>query len=348
VNAPEVLDHQADLLVRLENPNVRKAWSHHVSLDMGIEHPVAWGGASQAQAEEVIRSSAAANIQALDHNLHDAAAYYVTKDMADLVTYSASQLEELDRISREIIPSAAGIARFEGGIPFRDVRGATLRISWLVWGPVVVGSRHIAGGGEPTEATAIWLFNDHREEPDMIGQRVEAEFPGIERLIGRWGFIATDTVYEGQRLGPAWRMPPEELTELIEEQGSIPVEFTNTNRLIHAFWLLLGQTVTDIGEAPIDRARRKRAQKMSLPPRVTIVRLRNTAGRQQPGESLVEWNHRWVVKGHWHWFHCGPNHPLAQEIEPGVYMCRRWLAPYVKGPEGKPLVITEKVYKLER
>lgn len=348
MNAPEVLDHQADLMVRLENPMVRRAWTHHIALDMGIDHPVAWGGATQQQAEAVIQSSAAANIQNLQAITADAAAYFVTPDMCDLIQYSASQLDELDRITREIQPTAAGIVRFQGGIPFRDVRGATLRISWMVWGPVIVQSRHIRGGGEPQEVTAIWLFNDHREEPDVIAQRLQAEMPEVAPLFGRWGMIATDTLYENQRLGPAWRTPPEDLTADIVADGAIPVEFTNVNRMVHAFWLLLGQTVVDPTEAHIDRARRKRAQKMALPPRVTIIRLRHRESGRAEGESLVEWNHRWLVRGHWHWFHCGPGHPLAQEISPGVFMCRRWLAPYVKGPEGKPLVITEKVYKLER
>lgn len=349
MNAAEVLDHQADLIVRLENPTVRRAWTGQMEADMGVAQPMAW---TNREGSEAVRShlsaSAAASLGMMTDAVRDASAFYITEDLTQLVVYAASQLNETDRISRELMPTRSGIARFAGGIPYRDVRGQVLRISWLIWGPAVFslkGSRHDIG--EPEQHFAVWMFNDQRDEPDAIARQIENEL-GAVPWVGRWGFIGQEQLVDETRLGPAWLAAPEEKTAYLAESGVIPMEFTNVKRLVHAFWLLLGQTVTEARDAQIDRARRKRAGRANIPPRVTVIQLRHVESRRAEGESLVEWNHRWPVRGHWHWFHCGENHPQAQEVAPGKFMCRLWLAPYVKGPADKPLVTTQKVYKLNR
>jgi hypothetical protein len=349
VDAKEMLDHQADLIVRLQQPMLRRAWQHQMALDMGFDNPASWGGVSQEDSLRRINAAAAGGLDTMTATIREATPYFVTPDMTRLVTYAASQLEDLDRIDRKIVPSASGLVRFEGGIPFRDVRGATLILNWVLWGPVTTVNRNVIGGGEPTEAIAVWAFNDHYTNPDQIAERLVEEIPDeIRALYGRWGFAFAEFLYDQQRLGPAWRIPPEEYTQQIVESGGVPVEFSNIARFMHAFWLLLGQKVTISEPAHLDRPRRKRAERAGLPARVTVIRLRAAETRQHPGESLVDWSHRWVVKGHWRWYHCGPNHPQAQEISPGEYMCRLWIAPFIKGPADKPLVITEHVYKLER
>jgi len=45
----------------------------------------------------------------------------------------------------------------------------------------------------------------------------------------------------------------------------------------------------------------------------------------EPGK--VEWQRRWMVRGHWRLQPYGPKHSLRR---------MRWIDPYVKGPEDKP------------
>jgi hypothetical protein len=356
VRAPEVLDHKADLMTRLDNPMVRRMWRAQVAED--IVRPRAT--AQEALPDERMASSqAGAVIEAMRITLPKAEAFHVNQEMCSLVQYAASQLDELDRIDRTIMPSRSGIARFEGGLPFQDVRGRKMLISWAVWCPVMVQyARPRQDSGEPFEATVIYLFNDHREEPDEIydllpASAAETDSPAeamemLERTLGRWGFIGANNVYDQMRLGPAlMETSPEHVASILID-GDVPHDYTNPLRLMHAFWLLLGQTVADVSDAPIDRARRKRTGRMGIPDRVTVIQLRRTESKRAEGESLVEWSHRWVVRGHWAWYHVGPDHPLAQEVEPGRYMARIWRAPFVKGPAGKPLVVTDKVYALHR
>jgi hypothetical protein len=94
---------------------------------------------------------------------------------------------------------------------------------------------------------------------------------------------------------------------------------------------------------------RKRADRKRIPPRVVVIQLRNLEhSARGEGESMVQWGHRWMVRAHPRWQVCGPDHPLAQEIEPGKWRARIWIWPYVKGPASKPLVISEKIYALHR
>jgi hypothetical protein len=53
----------------------------------------------------------------------------------------------------------------------------------------------------------------------------------------------------------------------------------------------------------------------------------------------VEWSKRWVVRGHWRWQSYGPGRTERRRI---------WISPFIKGPDGAPLVVSEKVYDLRR
>jgi hypothetical protein len=357
MKAPEMLDHKADLMVRLASPTVYAAWRGQVEAD------IRWTGLPDPsyptfRQQQMNRANAAAIITTLRYDLPEAECFHVNQDMTTLVRYVATQLDETDRFRRLMLPTRSGIARFEGGIPWIDVRGKQMRLSWVVWGPILAGtSRHDVG--EPAEWTHFWLFNDHFDEPDEIAAELYADCArrdgqrGVDwarHTFGRWGFMGGEYLAEGERLGPPLREPDEEKAAEVLADGDVPHAYMNPRRLLCALWLLLGQTVTSTVPADIDRARRKRAGRAQIPARVTVVQLRNIESRRGEGESLVEWSHRWVVRGHPAWRACGPNHPLAEPYpdDPTRFRCRVWIAPFQKGPADKPLVVTEKVYALHR
>jgi hypothetical protein len=363
VRAPEILDHKADLMTRLQNPDVYRSWRGQVEMDIRWEDqsgPVPLNDQRRASN----RSNAAAIITTLRDCLPEAECFHVNEDMTALVQFAATQLDESDRFRKLMLPSRSGIVRFEGGIPWTDVRGKSMRLSWAVWGPILARhGRHDVG--EPDEYTHFWLFNDHFVEPDEIAHELMHDFeergrrsgwaPGegvaqARRIWGRWGFMGGEYMSEGERLGPAMRVPPEAKMAEILDSGGVPHNYTNPRRLLHALWLLLGQTITQTDEAHLDRSRRKRAGRAGIPPRVTVVQLRNVESRRSEGETYVEWSHRWIVRGHPAWRQCGPNHPLAEPYpdDPTKFRVRVWIAPFQKGPADKPLVLTEHVYALHR
>lgn len=106
---------------------------------------------------------------------------------------------------------------------------------------------------------------------------------------------------------------------------------------LRSAWLLMKQTLASITEVEPDRAARRRLSRLgravSL---VRVVTLRRIAHGDGDGDRI--WHHQWIVRGHWRkqWF-------------PSVRVHRPvWVAPYLKGPDGAPLIGGEKVYALRR
>jgi hypothetical protein len=111
----------------------------------------------------------------------------------------------------------------------------------------------------------------------------------------------------------------------------------NYLRAAQAFFALMRQFVPMPEKLP--RARRRAAQRDGRPTEVKIMRLRRVQSR--PSDELnspVDWSCRWVVEGHWRnqWY------PSLGEHR------QKWIAGYVKGPEGKPLRDPQRVMGLVR
>lgn len=111
-------------------------------------------------------------------------------------------------------------------------------------------------------------------------------------------------------------------------------------RLVFAAFQLAAQAnLAETEPQPTARPERRRTERAGLPERdVRIIRLRRgLAGppddSQPPGEGSREWQHRWVVRGHWRnqWY------PTLGDHRP------KWIAPYLKGPDDAPLLGGEKV-----
>lgn len=95
-----------------------------------------------------------------------------------------------------------------------------------------------------------------------------------------------------------------------------------------ALWLLLTQrTVSDDHTERIPRAARRRAERIGHSPHVRVIQLPRHQSASD-GSSDVEWQHRWIVSGHWRQQPWGPERKRVRPV---------WIAPYVKGPEDKPL-----------
>lgn len=63
---------------------------------------------------------------------------------------------------------------------------------------------------------------------------------------------------------------------------------------------------------------------------VAVVYLRKPTyvGEQISEHAWVDWQYQWFVRGHWRDQPYGPGRELTRKV---------WIAPYIKGPDGKPL-----------
>lgn len=351
MNPAQVIDMQSDLYRRLHDPKFKAIILN--TLDAASE-PLA-----RKEDREALRIGLGS---ALERSVSLALAYRVTDDMSLLVQHAASKLDETDVFSPDLAPSEAGIVFFERPLPIRDVRGRILLMHWLVWGKirVEISGRHHVG-------VAGYWFNDHQLAPDVIAKELLDKYgDSMWRDGGRWGFIGADIFRSGDPVGGEFEDVPDAQRAIILAQGDEPVPFTNTMRYVHALWMLLGQTVTTTQDEWVRKTAFKRAQQLGLPGRVTVIRLRRSEGNRHEGESLINWSHRWLVRGHPRWQQYGPqvsdhDHVLGPVMVVNGhstkycqvsgcehYVARIWIAPYVKGPDGKPLKFTEHVYDLAR
>jgi hypothetical protein len=270
-----------------------------------------------------------------------AANFYVSRDMVQLVQHAADSLDEEDFVDVSLAPTPTGFVRFETPILIQDVRGRIMKAHYLTWCPVPANN----------EALLITWWND-ATDPDEVEEmfRAGVSEEWVRSVLGDWRWIGGDVIGNGHRLGPKIISPNEKAKALVRAEGDTPTDGTNMVRIAHALWLMLEQTITVVREETAERAVARRAKRKNLPSGVTVIQLRRAeyVGGGLEGHANVVWKHRWIVRGHWRWQVCGPKHKLAQETSPGVYRARIWIAPFVKGPEGTELIVTEKVYSLNR
>lgn len=105
-------------------------------------------------------------------------------------------------------------------------------------------------------------------------------------------------------------------------------------RLWYALQLLSHQKIgTPVVLSP-DRATRKRIQREygGQDRMITLITLRRKKVINEGEPSKVEWSRRWVVRGHWRrqWYPKSKTHDWVYIYE------------HIRGPEDKPLVITER------
>lgn len=107
-------------------------------------------------------------------------------------------------------------------------------------------------------------------------------------------------------------------------------------RMLKTLWTLTGQFLTSDAVMSLDRATHRRMVRQDLEPdpvRIVELRRRRSAHDGDGGEGHRDYSHRWMVSGHW-----------RNQYLPSVKTHRlQWIAPHVKGPEDKPLVLKETV-----
>lgn len=136
-----------------------------------------------------------------------------------------------------------------------------------------------------------------------------------------------------------WRPDGEPVDRFLLHGGEGQKGTAAWGRLVFAAFQLAAQAnLAETEEIRTPRPERRRTERAGLPARdVRVVRLRrglvSPAGSDQTAGTGREYRHRWVVRGYWRntWY------PSLTDHRP------QWIAPHVKGPEGKPLIGGDKV-----
>lgn len=335
-SAGDILDQRGDIVERLREPLFRDLITGTLRGSMSMQDPKTGMPRSRHAFDQVPAL--------ISLHLRIGEVFRVSADMTELIRHAAALLDDTDRWSADLLPTEAGFARFDQPLPIIDARGNEMLIHVMTWGPANLSGPN--GEVINEEASFVTMWNDLDAQPDHYGTIMLQEHgPKLRRIANRWSFIGAEVLTNGTRMGPAL-LDPRQLLDRgargAHDEG-INTPFTNTFRLIMAMCMLMEQTiVTTATERPNVHARRRAKERKLSQSDITVVTLRRRSVNTEattPGESGREWHHRWVVRGHWRWARVGEGRRETRRV---------WVEGHVKGPEDKPLKITQKVYDLKR
>lgn len=245
--------------------------------------------------------------------IQTAETYYVAPGMCDVLMQNAAQLPSFELRPQDVV-SPSGFAYFGRPLTFHDTKGArtTVRaVSWYQTSPEEAGL-----GDDKQRITVTWY--SHRE--DLAGKYIDpAEAPKLAPWI-----LDTITMWP---YGWSW-----------EEIGE-------DARILLTFWLIISQPIGyPRGIAPDRRLRRQADRTLPDHGDIRVCYLRKRVPRnpdlweypEDQGES--HYSHRFMVRGFWRnqWY------PSQNRHKP------RWIAPFIKGPDDKPLIIRDTVNFVNR
>ena len=240
--------------------------------------------------------------------LADATLFYVAPEMCDLVSTAADKLPEEFDLSIDDPPTPDGFTWVTTPIEDFDADGNPFSIRGFSWVTL----------SQQAMRLAIYIERDaisFKRKLQVL--HFPAVFPigSVDLLFSDDGCSRVDgTVENAGRKAYAW---------------------------VKAFWLLSRQPLAEQDTILPDRAERRRAARENAPepPPVRLIRLRRPANPTAQAGGPVNWHHQWIVRGHWRMQPWGPGRQYRRPV---------WISPFVKGPEGAPLLGGEKVYVVDR
>lgn len=316
--------------------------------------------------------------------LAEADTFYVSEDMVKLVEVAAQSIGE-PVLERHVPFTEAGFAFLQAplhleGEWYVDETGRTSLQAWdiraVAW---QVGMSRLPGtdGVAPDDVPGInvCLFGSDSNMDDFVEWLEKGSIDGVrlsDLVTGNRGYglvdprdveqMDTDRTAYLVTYGD-FRPPPMLMFEITSwafgvewESSRDPEQWKvgegvwapvgEVRRLLYALWALMAQPIAAPRSEHPSREYRRRWERQQdrkwLPDYgvrvVTLRRAMNDSDGEQDAEWGREWTHRWIVRGHWRrqWY-------PSEEVHRMV-----WIAPYVKGPDDKPLVVRDQVFEVVR
>jgi len=253
-------------------------------------------------------------IHHLQSTMYQADTIFVTSDMLHLLLQAAHDLPEDVCWDKHALITRRGFVLFEEPIDGTDKNSRNVTIHALAW--------EYAPTGDGKEAIIIYYLTDPTDFNDEFNEQYVANcardsVPVPPLVLAHWypGIVG-------------------ELLPQVTEQGSEIV--IDMIKLFVAMQLLAQQKIGEPIRLRPDRASRKRFhhEHPDEPERlITLITLRRKSIKQDDEEpQKVEWSRRWIVRGFWRrqWFPKSKTHDYV------------YIHEHIKGPEDKPLIITER------
>ncbi|MFI8191407.1 hypothetical protein ACIF8T_21730 [Streptomyces sp. NPDC085946] len=239
--------------------------------------------------------------------------FWVQQDMAALAMHAGEQLAAA-RWATVDRPAPCGLLYWQDGIGHMDYQGVQIPVEACAWGP---------HEGE----MMLWLLMSRdRLVAEMAVVRPDLKLV-IEEIPPLLPFYGATIPVTAEPLSMA-EVPPKLPPPIVAALASA--------------WLLMQQPLLiDRTRECADKPTARAYARDGLPaPEVTVVDLRRqyTPQDQEQDDSGTgrHYRYRWVVSGHWRTYQ---SDRYSEEIRGS----KQWIPSHVKGPEGAPLLSTEKV-----
>lgn len=338
--ATEVLDTYAGLIRRLRNPSPHLADFTAYLMNTNLR-----GEGKRSQyypvepAGDVTARQGGEFASYLGTGLVGAPVYQVTSGMCDAVDamFERTMAEEAQIIYEADLPATAGFAWLDRQIELESGDGGLSRVQGISWAAHSVLAEE---GTLPVLRVALWILASDVTSDDGRTRVDAAEAAEITEQLGVLTLLYTDIWLLNRPLGRG----PKSVTTLVA--------------YLNMLWMMLQMEITSIDRAPVSRSARRRAQRDTICGDVLVITLRRahaSAAGDTPGRRDVEWSHRWLVQTHYR-HHVAPPQDSWHPVIPttGGKRCAvcsgtvSYIPPYIKGPDGAPLKIRRRLYRLSR
>lgn len=255
---------------------------------------------------------------------------YVTTEMQHLLLQAAHDLPPDAEFNVQNLITPVGFCLFEETMYGEDVHGDTVAVSGMAWHTAPVrewfdedtGETHSLD--EPQTVIAIYFYTPTDDPEDIANRTWVPALRDQGIVIPPLALAHFYPGLEGKKV-PA-TVPEVKGAELI--MGML--------RLFLAIQYIGQQPIGQPVRLRPDRATRKRfiREHPDEPERlISLITLRRKKVKKDDEEpQKVEWSRRWVVRGFWRkqWYPKAGRHDW------------KYIHEYIKGPEDKPLIITER------
>jgi hypothetical protein len=288
--------------------------------------------------------------------------FYVAPHMLDLARGAGESMPD-EAIVIEDLPTMAGFMWLPKPLGYMDIRGRFLTTNALVWAAV---------GG----IVEVYMLTDKDDKTDMMNVLLREDLGDAFARLPKFSMSHLAAFQFGQPLPRGVTMAtlvdrPDLVSYFRDSEGNlsmfspeavdlhgiakgattndkgestVPVHSTGrdpTSATLLALWRLMQQPIVDLSVLDTPRPLRRQLRRAGLPDqRVTVIELRRREGVPHPEGEGVDWQHRWIVRGHWRKQPCKVEGEWSHRVI--------WIDPYVKGPEDKPLIMRDRVNALLR
>lgn len=286
---------------------------------VGAAYADAYAEAVRSEPGQEPAQQAAAVLHREASRLRVAPSYWVTPDMMEVISHAAESMPPEPLVESDL-PTTFGYVLFPRPWVVDDIHGKPLRLIAVSWGPCSSQRTDDVG-----MALVFYAPDDDIEDGlsscGMTPAHVAPWWYGQD-FMDKTNYVYARTTYP----------EIENVTERAVETAS------RVFRLMKALWTISQQRLLgSIGVAQATRHARKRAERAGVESTVRVITLRRVCHPGAGDESQeVRWSHRWLVRGHWALRH-------ARDGDRLVY-----ILPYVKGPENRPLLVKDTVFRVAR